>query len=169
MMQLRSFDRHDPDRNSHRDLDALYLLDQVCFPPEIAYSRAELHHFLMHPKCSCWIAEQAGDSVAGFVILERSTRRGRSTGHIVTLDVAPGNRRTGVGTLLMQTVEREMRGEGFAVISLEVAANNAAARHFYDNLGFVAIGRIANYYGGRVDAEVMEKPLLSHGYESHAL
>jgi ribosomal protein S18 acetylase RimI-like enzyme len=40
-----------------------------------------------------------------------------------------------------------------------VAENNPAARQFYRSLGFVARGRIAKYYGGMVDAEVMEKVL----------
>jgi ribosomal protein S18 acetylase RimI-like enzyme len=50
-----------------------------------------------------------------------------------------------------------MKQEGVALMSLEVAENNEPARHFYRSLGFVASGRIAKYYGGRIDAEVMEK------------
>ncbi len=161
MIRLRRFDRHDPNRNWHRDLDELYQLDQLCFPAEIAYSKAELQHFLLHPRCICWIAEQAGEPLAGFMIVERSTRRGRSTGHVVTLDVEPHKRRSGIGTLLMRTAEQQMLQEGFSVMSLEVAVNNAAARHFYSHLGFVTIGRIAKYYGGRGDAEVMEKLIQS--------
>ena len=61
----------------------------------------------------------------------------------------------------MQTAEEQMKQEGAAVMSLEVAENNAAARHFYRSLGFVTRGRIAKYYGGRVDAEVMEKVISS--------
>jgi ribosomal-protein-alanine N-acetyltransferase len=149
MIRLRSFQM--------RDLAELHLLDQVCFPREIAYSRAELQYFLTHPKCSCWIAEQPEDKLAGFVIFERATRHGRPAGHIVTLDVDPDERRRGLGTLLMQTAEEQMKQEGAGVLSLEVAENNAAARQFYRSLGFVTRGRIAKYYGGKVDAEVMEK------------
>ena len=140
-----------------RDLAGLHQLDQVCFPREIAYSKAELQYFLTHPKCSCWIAEQPDDKLAGFVIFERANRHGRTTGHIVTLDIDPGERRRGLGTLLMQTAEEQMRQEGAGVLSLEVAENNPAAQQFYRSLGFVTRGRIAKYYGGMVDAEVMEK------------
>ncbi len=104
MIRLRGFQR--------RDLAALHQLDGVCFPPEIAYSRAELMHFLTHPSCSCWIAEQPENKLAGFVIVERASRNGRSYGHIVTLDVDPGERRRGLGTLLMQTAEEQMKQEG---------------------------------------------------------
>ena len=140
-----------------RDLARLHQLDQICFPPEIAYSRAELHYFLAHPGCSCWIVEEAEGRIAGFVIIERIRGNGRTCGHIVTLDVDPADRRRGWGKLLIETAEEQMKQEGASLISLEVAENNAAAQQFYRSLGFVARGRIAKYYGGRIDAEVMEK------------
>jgi ribosomal-protein-alanine N-acetyltransferase len=149
MIRLRSFQT--------QDLAELHRLDQVCFARGIAYSRAELQYFLTHPRCSCWIAEQSEDKLAGFVIFERTTRHGRPAGHIVTLDIDPEERRRGLGTLLMQTAEEQIRQEGADILSLEVAENNPAARQFYRSLGFVARGRIAKYYGGTVDAEVMEK------------
>jgi len=151
MIRLRSF--------QSRDLAALHQLDHACFPQGIAYSKAELQHFLTHPNCCCWIAEQPESKLAGFVIIERASRNGRPAGHIVTLDVDPAERRRGLGTLLMQTAEEQMKQEGAGMMSLEVAENNAAARQFYRGLGFVTRGRIAKYYGGRVDAEVMEKPI----------
>jgi ribosomal protein S18 acetylase RimI-like enzyme len=59
----------------------------------------------------------------------------------------------------MQTAEEQMTHEGAAWMSLEVAENNTAARHFYRNLGFVTRGKIARYYSGTIDAEVMEKAI----------
>ena len=151
MTRLRSFQQ--------QDLAGLHKLDQVCFPREIAYSKAELRYFLTHPRCSCWIAEQGESKLAGFVIVERASRNGRLTGHIVTLDVDPVERRRGLGTLLMHTAEEQMKEEGAGVMSLEVAENNSAAREFYQRLGFATTGRISKYYAGRVDAEVMEKTI----------
>jgi ribosomal-protein-alanine N-acetyltransferase len=151
MIRLRSYQT--------QDLAGLHQLDQVCFPQPIAYSKAELKYFLTHPRCSCWIAEQDDSKLAGFVIIERASRNGRPAGHIVTLDVDPAARRHGLGTLLMQTAEEQLKQEGAGVISLEVAENNTAARQFYRGLGFVSRGRIAKYYAGRVDAEVLEKSI----------
>jgi len=151
MIRLRSFEQQDVAR--------LHKLDQACFPREIAYSKAELRYFLTHPRCSCWIAEQGESKLAGFVIVERASRNGRLTGHIVTLDVDPVERRRGLGTLLMQTAEEQMKEEGAGIMSLEVAENNSAALEFYQRLGFATTGRISKYYAGRVDAEVMEKAI----------
>lgn len=151
MVQLRSYRK--------QDLAGLHQLDRVCFPQDIAYSKAELQHFLNHPRCFCWIAEQPDCKLAGFVITERARRNGLPAGHIVTLDVDPSARRRGLGTLLMQTAENQMKQEGAGVMSLEVAENNATALRFYRGLGFVNRGRIARYYGGTVDAEIMEKAI----------
>ena len=149
MVRLRSFQM--------RDLATLYDLDQACFSEAIAYSRAELKYFVTHPRCSCWIAEHPEDKIAAFVIFERTRHQAQPAGHIVTLDVHPSARRLGLGTLLMQCAEEQLKGEGVRLMSLEVAEDNVAARRFYRRLGFVTRSRIAKYYGGRVDAEVMEK------------
>ena len=151
MVQLRSYRK--------QDLAGLHQLDRVCFPQDIAYSKAELQHFLNHPRCFCWIADHPDFSLAGFVITERVRRNGLPAGHIVTLDVDPSARQRGLGTLLMQTAENQMKQEGASLMSLEVAENNAIALRFYRGLGFVSRGRITKYYGGRVDAEIMEKTL----------
>jgi ribosomal-protein-alanine N-acetyltransferase len=151
VIQLRSFEV--------RDLPALHQLDQACFARGIAYSKAELQYFLTHPGSSCWVAEQPNNRLVGFVVIERASLRGSPAGHIVTLDVDPVARRHGLGTLLMQTAEEQMKHEGAAWMTLEVAENNTAARHFYRNLGFVTRGKIARYYGGMIDAEVMEKAI----------
>ena len=103
---IRSFQR--------RDLARLHELDQVCFSREIAYSKSELQYFLTHPRCSCWVAEQPATKLAGFVIIERSSRQGRQAGHIVTLDIDPAARRCGLGSLLMRTAEEQMKHEGAA-------------------------------------------------------
>ena len=149
MVRLRSFQM--------RDLATLHELDQACFVEAIAYSRAELRYFVTHPRCSCWIAEYPEDKIAGFVIFERTSYQAQTAGHIVTLDVDPDARRQGLGTLLMQCAEAQLKQEGASLMSLEVAEDNLAARRFYRRLGFVTRDRIAKYYGGRVDAEVMEK------------
>jgi ribosomal protein S18 acetylase RimI-like enzyme len=52
-----------------------------------------------------------------------------------------------------------LKQEGAAFLSLEVAENNTGARQFYRGLGYVSRGKIAKYYGGKVDAEIMEKLL----------
>jgi ribosomal-protein-alanine N-acetyltransferase len=154
MMRLRS-----PQKG---DLAQLHALDQACFPQGISYSMAELNYFLVNPRCLCWIAEDremklAGFLIAGFLIVERLRRNGAMRGHIITIDVSPEVRQQGVGTLLMRTAEEQMKREGAYLLTLEVAVDNPAAVAFYDRMGFSPTGRIAGYYPGGLDANVMEK------------
>lgn len=150
MIVLRSFKKG--------DLSRLHEIDQMCFPRGISYSIDELKYFLVNPRCRCWIAEDSGQ-VMGFVVVELVRRRGRATGHIITIDVDPQARRKGVGMILMKAAEEQMKQDGAILLSLEMAVDNEAARAFYFRLGFSKIGRIPHYYPGNLDAEVLEKEL----------
>jgi [ribosomal protein S18]-alanine N-acetyltransferase len=156
MIRLRSFQKS--------DLAQLHELDQICFPRGISYSIAELNYFLVSPRCLCWIAEDwtaenPEPKLAGFLILERLRRAGAMSGHIITIDVCPEVRQQGIGTLLMQAAEEQLKREGVTLLTLEVAVDNRAARAFYDRMGFSRTGRIPEYYPGRLDADVMQKVL----------
>src|SRR6185369_13010780 len=72
-----------------KDIEALYALDQACFPPGIAYSRGELRRFLGIATAVGVLADRDG-TLAGFAI--GYLTRGR-TAHVVTLDVGTGERR----------------------------------------------------------------------------
>src|SRR2546425_662767 len=72
-----------------RDFPEIHRIDQVCFPPDIAYSRAELLFYVRHPESITRVAE-LDRAVVGFIVgrIESS-----GTAHVVTLDVLPGARR----------------------------------------------------------------------------
>jgi [ribosomal protein S18]-alanine N-acetyltransferase len=143
------------------DLGALYKLDQVCFAPGIAYSRAEIAGFIRRPGTKTWVAEnkQAPErEIAGFVIAHCDRRR---QGHIVTIDVAPHWRGQAVGTVLMNAAEDWMRCLGVEVVSLETAEDNLTAQSFYARRGYVKLRRIEHYYGTGAAAWLMAKPLRS--------
>ncbi len=142
------------------DLPALHALDQVCFPPGIAYSRAELHAFLAHPSSFTAVA-CAGGEIAGFAIVRSMRRRTSSALHLLTIDVAPPFRRRGVGLFLMGWVFSKGRELGSRSVELEVAVDNAGAQHFYARLGFDVQGTIPGYYNGVTDALRMERALGS--------
>jgi len=145
------------------DAGKLFELDRICFDAGIAYSLREFRSLLRSPKTLCIVAEDDED-LAGFAIAQETVIRKSRAGHIVTIDVAPGFRRRGIGRLLMEQIEERLRASGAGWLRLEVAENNSAAREFYTGLGFLPIGGIPNYYHGDVDAIVMEKTLAArHG------
>lgn len=152
MIRLRKF--------REGDLSGMHALDQACFRSSIAYSRAELRAFTLRPRSFCLIAEDTRGVLAGFIIGELIDQRGSLAGYVVTIDVSPGLRRQKVGLKLMRASERKFLGAGAAWVRLEVAVDNAAAQHFYEVLGFQAIGTIPEYYPDGLDAIAMEKRLF---------
>lgn len=100
------------------------------------------------------VAEDEG-GIAGFAIVEFQLEGGRRIGHIVTIDVAPEQRRRGMGRLLMNALLENCREARAGSLRLEVAVDNEGAQAFYRLLGFTEIGRIPGYYLGRLDALTM--------------
>ncbi len=141
------------------DLPELFALDQACFAPGIAWSKAELQYFLRYPGNIGLIAQDETGGIAGFAIAGKLLRRGTMLGRLITIDVDPDQRRRGVGHTLLEETERQLRAAGATALLLEVAVDNLAAQTFYEKHGFVRTGRIRGYYLGRIDALVMEKQL----------
>lgn len=142
------------------NFEKLFALDQACFRPGIAYSRAELRYFLFHIRSASILAEDDTGPV-GFAIVQFGLARGRGIGHIITIDVAPDQRRRGIGQRLMAEMLKACRGAGALVLRLEVAVDNDAAIAFYKLLGFRESGRIPGFYMGRLDALTMERELAA--------
>jgi len=151
VIQLRGVER--------ADLDALFALDHKCFPPGIAYSRADLRYYLSHPRSFSVVAEDAAKSIVGFAIAESCLEGGKRIGHVITIDVTPEARRNGLGCMLMDALLDRLRNVGTTKVRLEVAIDNAGAQAFYQQLGFVKTGRIRGFYQGKLDALTMEKLL----------
>jgi [ribosomal protein S18]-alanine N-acetyltransferase len=141
------------------DFPSLYALDQACFDPGIAWSKAELLYFLRYPGNIGVLAEDESGRLAGFAIAGKQRRQGAVFGRLITIDVDSPVRRRGVGHVLLDEIERQLRAAGATAVLLEVAVDHATAQRFYERHGFIRTGRIPGYYLGRIDALVMEKQL----------
>ncbi|HUI40839.1 MAG TPA: N-acetyltransferase [Terriglobia bacterium] len=149
------------------DLDALYQLDQVCFEPGVAYSRAELAAYIRRPDTETWVAQAGagtGRELAGFVVAS-CDRRGH--GHIITLDVAPAWRRRALGSLLMDAAENWVLRQGGEGIYLEAAEANLGAQAFYLRRGYQKARRVEDYYGAGAAAWLMAKQLRPTAATDH--
>jgi [ribosomal protein S18]-alanine N-acetyltransferase len=140
------------------DAGQFFELDQLCFASGTAYSLREFQQLLRSRKTVCVVGNDEG-SLAGFAIATNVENHDTCGGHIITVDVAPGFRRRGIGRSLMRRVEERMLAADAEWLRLEVAENNSAAYEFYVGLGFVPIDLIPDYYEGAIDAIVMVKGL----------
>ncbi len=147
---LRSFEPH--------DFAALYKLDQKCFPPVIAYSKATLRYFLAQPSAECIVAVES-ERVAGFILTEENP----PLAHVITLDVDPQRRRAGIGSALVAESEHSLGLRAVRTMLLETAVSNEAGVAFWQRHGYRIEAVLKNYYPGRHDAYEMRKRLPPSG------
>jgi len=156
------------------DFERLWRIDQLCFPPGIAYSQMELNGFIMKRNAITLIGELEPGEVghvrepvadndgnagrlAGFVV-SHSIRR--KYGRILTLDILPEARRGGLATGLMTAVEERLRSLGCQQVFLETAVDNDAALRLYHKLGYTILRTLPEYYASHaLDAFQMGKQL----------
>lgn len=145
------------------DFDRLWEIDQLCFPPGIAYTQMELGGFLAKRNAITLVAEfQSSESnpaprIAGYVIAHPVRRK---YGRILTLDILPEARRFGLATKLMTACEERLRSLGCDEVYLETAVNNEPAVSLYRKLGYQILRTIPEYYSSHsLDAFQMGKRL----------
>lgn len=150
------------------DFEALWRIDQQCFPPGIAYSQQELQLYMARRGAFTLIANQPREpngknrqnedgkiqEIAGFLVAH-----GGATGHIITIDVVHSFRRAGVGSQLLRAAEDRLRENGSRAVGLETAVDNLPALSFYKRLGYQVIKTWPRYYSTGVDALVLKKQL----------
>jgi [ribosomal protein S18]-alanine N-acetyltransferase len=137
------------------DFETLWRMDQECFPSGIAYSKRELTSYVRHPKSFTLVAsaEKTGE-IQGFIVGHKG-----GIGHIITIDVSPAARRSGVGSLLLRAAEERLRASGSSAVSLETAVDNITALSFYKRHGYSVVRTWPRYYPNGVDALVLNKEL----------
>jgi ribosomal-protein-alanine N-acetyltransferase len=140
------------------DFEQLWQLDQLCFTEGIAYSKRELRYYL-DLKGSIKIVvtkDVPSETIAGFLVAVPQRAR---TAHIITIDVHPDFRRSGLGKQLMQAAEQRLKAQDCNAVLLEVAVDNIAAISFYKRLGFTVLKSLPRYYNNSIDGLLLGKPL----------
>jgi len=135
-----------------RDAAALAALHAQAFEPP--WSEAEFAALLSGPGVEAVI-----EPGLGFILV----RTVADEAEILTLAVAPGARRRGLGRRLVEAAAELAAARGAASLFLEVAADNAAALALYAAAGFVSAGRRPGYYrraeGPAADALILVRKI----------
>ena len=100
------------------------------------------------------VATDDQEQIQGFIVATTGP-----TGHIITIDVGPASRRSGVGSLLLQGAEERLRAGGCRAVGLEAAVDNISALSFYKRHGYAVVRTWPRYYSNGVDALVLKKQL----------
>jgi ribosomal protein S18 acetylase RimI-like enzyme len=104
-------------------------------PPGVA-TETWATRLVQDPHISCWAAHDRRGTTLGFLRLDTAPDLQAE----ITLIVAPGQRRTGIGGLLLDEALNQARTRGICKVRAVVDETNAAARKFFDAAGFSANG-----------------------------
>jgi len=124
-------------------IQALFEIEQKCFPGKTGYSKQQLRHLALHANSTCLVESQDG-AIRAFLIV--TYRRGSLTGHVETIDVDPAFQNQGIGLKLLRAAEADMRQRGMHWSQLEVPEGNEAALELYRKAGYKFKEKIEGYY-----------------------
>lgn len=130
------------------DLPVLAGLHARSFPE--AWDQKSLADLIASPGTVGLIAEPD----KGFILI----RTVADEAEILTICVAEGARRSGIGGALLQAAAARAAQAGGKAMFLEVVADNEPAKALYNRHGFAAVGTRHAYYQGR-DALIMRAGL----------
>ena len=134
-----------------RDLEAIVALDAECFAPPFRFSRAAMQRFAEAENAWSVVAEAEGE-LSGFCIVHLEVAETVDVGYVVTIDVAEGFRRKGIGERMLAEGEAWVRRSGGVGMMLHVFVKNAGAVRFYERLGYRRVGGQRGFYGPGIDA-----------------
>jgi [ribosomal protein S18]-alanine N-acetyltransferase len=141
------------------DLEAMFRLDELCFSEQFRFDRESMRKFAEARGAIALIAENVSGELVGFAITHVEKMAAGKRAYVVTLDVAFGDRRTGVARQLMEEIEHLATVAGAAWMELHVFVENEGAVRFYEGRGYRRLGTSAGFYGRRLDAWVYRKDL----------
>ena len=124
-------------------IQAIFEIEQRCFPGATSYSKQQLRHLTLHANSTCLVESKDG-VIRAFVII--TYRMGSVTGHIETIDVDPTFQNQGIGLKLLRAAETDMKQRGMRWSQLEVSEGNNAALELYKKAGYKFKEKIEGYY-----------------------
>ncbi|MFN8590489.1 MAG: GNAT family N-acetyltransferase [Thermomicrobiales bacterium] len=122
-----------------RDLPRVARLQRRSFPPRLAYPLGTLALLWAMPWVRLLVARR-GEAIVGCVIGDRTAEGGR----VINLAVDPAARRQGVGTALLNAIERALPDGD---MTLMVQTENSGAHALYFAMGYADEADLPNYYG----------------------
>lgn len=142
------------------DADAILALEAL-FPSDRMSARS-IRRFITAPSARVFVAVRGHELLGNLVLLLRANAR---RARIYSVVVSPQARGLGIGNQLVESAERTAQREGRAAVTLEVRADNTAARALYAKRGYAEASRLPGYYDDGADGLRLQR-LLTHGSRS---
>lgn len=128
------------------DAPAMLALEAL-FPSDRMSARG-IRRFITTPNARAFVAVRGSELLGNLVLLLRANSR---KARIYSVVVSPQARGLGIGNRLVEAAERCAKREGRKAMSLEVRADNTAARALYAKRGYAESRRLPAYYDDGAD------------------
>ena len=132
------------------DLDAIEAIERASYPTP--WSRSMFVSELAKPSSLSLAAIAEEGTLAGYLVLSRYV----DAWHVMNVAVAPGHRRRGIASALLDRMLEETSVDAQRGYTLEVRVSNEGAVALYEGFGFRSSGLRRGYYtDNREDAIIM--------------
>jgi ribosomal-protein-alanine N-acetyltransferase len=137
----------------------LHSIERECFTLA-AFKKDHLTYLLESPKSISLVA-QTDNEITGFIIGRIHDHPATRSAHVYTLDVAVKHRRKGIGSRLLEELEKRFTDNGVEICYLEARRGNVAALELYERHGYIKAGILKDFYAEGVDGIRLLKRLSS--------
>ncbi|BFI97548.1 MAG: hypothetical protein RSP_30580 [Rhodanobacter sp.] len=138
------------------DLDDLVALEEHSFTSD-RLSRAQFRRHLDSESAKVLVASTGPHRFLGTAVV--FFRKRSKVARLYSIATHHAARGQGVGTELLDAVERLAQRRRCRALRLEVRADNAGAIRLYERLGYRRLAALAKYYEDGADGWRYEKPL----------
>ncbi len=134
------------------DVHDLFAFEKICFEHAVdQFPKRNLLHLIKSPTSRTFIMrDENGQIFATVTGLIRHFKV--PSGRVYKVGVLPGMKKRGIGSFLIETIEKWFRQSGMKKSCAEVREGNAPSRNMFEKHGYHETGTIIWYYAGGENA-----------------
>lgn len=137
------------------DIGTLWQLEQTCFQTD-RLSLARWRYMITKAKASVLIVEESGEVAGSAVLLQPKAPR---PARLYSLAVFPAHQKKGLAQALLSHCESLASASKRKFITLEAREENSNLIRFYNNVGYLPVKVLPDYYEDGASALRMKKTL----------
>ena len=130
---------------STKNLAALHRFELLCFThPVDVFNPRQLRHLITSPTSITLVAIEGNEAIAEVIGLLRHFTI--PSGRVYKIAVHPKLRGEGMGTRLLEAIEKQFRQAGMPGSCAEIRVSNAPSRKLFEKNGYVLTRIMKPYY-----------------------
>lgn len=141
------------------DLQKIHSIENLVYP---APWTLNFFRVMFHMNRELFLVAVNNGEIIGYSVgeIEKMSKMGNpiKTGHVLNIAVIDDFQGKGVGTMLLDEMEKRFREKGANIAFLEVRESNERAQQLYRHRGYMYVRTAENYYGNE-DGFIMTKSL----------